>query len=147
MVAMRVVVTGVPELQAALRQMNPSLNTKIMKRGMIASALEIQKDAAKYQIAAGGRGSGKALPPLRHSLTSRTGTLRRSIRVDRGPLPFAIEVGTDLIYGAVHEFGNATHRIRAFMAPALEKISKRFVDIFTREWAKEVERGKARRSP
>ena len=145
MVAMRVVVTGVPELQAALRQMNPSLNTKIMERGMIASALEIQKDAAKYQIAAGGRGKRQALKALRGRLTSRTGTLRRSIKVDRGPLPFAIEVGTDLGYGAVHEFHSA--RPRPFMAPALAKVSKRFVEIFTNEWAKEVERGKARRSP
>lgn len=97
---MRVTVSGIPELQKALARMDPGQNKRILVNGLVAAAHEIQANAAKKQIKRGGKG-----PPLPHRLTSRAGTLRRSIRVNRGPLPFAIEIGTDLGYGALHEFG------------------------------------------
>ena len=100
MVAIRVSVSGIPELKAALERMNPSENKRIFRNGMIAAAVKIQEVSTLQKIKRGGKS-----PPLPRKLTSRTGTLRRSIKVDRGPLPFAIEVGTDLGYGAVHEFG------------------------------------------
>jgi phage gpG-like protein len=105
MIVLRVNIEGMQELQRRLKQMNPRQNMKIIRNGLIESALKIQRNAAKEQILAGGGGKKNAKPPVPHQLTSRTGTLRRSIKVDRGPLPLAIEVGTDLEYGAVHEFG------------------------------------------
>lgn len=97
--------SGVKELQDRLRQMNPKRNVKIPQRFFIRAAQEIQKNAKDKQISAGGRGKGKALKPLPHKLTSREGTLRRDISVDRKWLPWAIEIGPDIEYAAIHEFG------------------------------------------
>jgi len=130
---MRVTVTGVPELQRALERMNPGENKRILRNSLLSMAFEIQADAAKNQIHPGGKG-----PPLPDRLTSRTGTLRRSIRVNRGPLPFAIEIGTDLTYGAVHEFGSKTHPRRPFLKPALDAIAPKFGKIVIAEWKKEA---------
>ncbi len=138
MVAMRVTVTGTRELRAALRRANPEENNRIMQNGMKSAALEIQKNAALKQIKRGGGGKRNAAPPVPGRLTSRAGTLRDSIRVNHGPLPFAIEIGTDLTYGVVHEFGSKTHPPRPFLKPALSAIAPRFGEIFVREWKKEA---------
>ena len=121
------------ELKRKLEKMNPGTNKKILRDSLIESALLVQRDAAKSQILAGGGGkrSGMTKPHPRQ-LTSRTGTLRRSIKVDRGPLPFAIEVGTDLTYGAYHEL--RAKRRRPFMQPALDRIAPRFGDIVVKHW-------------
>lgn len=132
---MRVTVTGIPELKAALERMNPGRNKVIMRNGMITAALEIQKNATG-QIRKGGGGKKNPKPPVPHQLTSRTGTLRRSIRVNHGPLPFAIETGTDLTYGAVHEFHSI--RPRPFLAPALKAVAPRLGKIFIAAWKKEA---------
>ena len=86
---------------------------------------------SKEKILRGGKG-----PPVKGILTSRTGTLRRSIRVNRSPLPWAVEVGTDLVYGAVHEL--STRFPRPYLAPALDDMADKFDDIFAREIAKEI---------
>ena len=100
---MRVVVTSIPELRAALERIDPGENKRILRDGFIAAANEIQADAAKHQI----KRRGKNAPPIPKHLTSRHGGagLVGSIRVNHGPLPFAIEVGTDRGYGPTHEFG------------------------------------------
>ena len=64
--------------------------------------------------------------------------MRRSIRINRTPLPAAIEIGTDLVYGHVHELGSRTHPKRPFLAPALQKASKEFSRIFAKELGKEL---------
>ena len=49
-----------------------------------------------------------------------TGSLRRSIQIDNSSnkgLKPAVLVGTNLVYGAVHEFGSNTHPKRPFVAP------------------------------
>ena len=136
---LRVSVVGMPALRRALDKMNPGVNRKIVRNSLIESALTIQRDAVKNQILSGGGGkrSGMTKP---HStfLTSRTGTLRRSIKVDRGPLPFAIEVGTDLVYGAAHEFGLGGMKKRAFMQPALDRAAPKFGDIVVKHWKREA---------
>ena len=105
MATISVNVSGLKSVQAALKRANPKANTQIPAKFFTRVAGEIQRNAKDKQIAGGGRGKGKALVALPRKLTSREGTLRRSIRVNRGPLPWAVEVGTDLGYGAVHEFG------------------------------------------
>jgi len=136
---LRVSVVGSKALRRKLEKLNPGTNKRILRKSLIESALEIQRDAAKNQILAGGGGkkSGMTKPHPRY-LTSRTGTLRRSIKVDRGPLPFAIEVGTDLVYGAVHEFGRGRMRQRPFMQPALDRVAPKFGDIVVKHWKKEA---------
>ncbi len=135
----RVSVVGLPELQRRLEKMNPGTNKRILRKSLIESALLIQRDAAKNQILAGGGGKrGGMTKPHPKFLTSRTGTLRRSIKVDRGPLPFAIEVGTDLGYGAKHEFGLGGVKKRSFMQPALDRVAQKFGDIVTKHWKREA---------
>jgi phage gpG-like protein len=97
---------------------------------------------------------------------SRTGELRRSISGPRGydasELPRAIEVGSDLVYAPVHEFG-ATIKAkrkpylvfqlpggewrsakmvyipeRPFIAPAFDRASAEFEQILLDDWRREV---------
>jgi hypothetical protein len=111
MVAITVKTSGLNELQADLRRLNPKENVQITSKGFEDIAFAIQRNAANKQIVAGGRGKKNAVPPLPSKLTSRTGTGRRSIRVNRGPLPRAIEIGTDLKYMSLHEVGgSADHK-------------------------------------
>ena len=117
MATISVSVVGTKELKRKLEKMNPGVNKKIVRNSLLESAEDLQRDAAKNQILAGGGGKKSGLTkPHKSYLTSRHGTLRRSIRVNRGPLPFAIEVGTDLGYGAMHETGG-TFSVRAHTRP------------------------------
>lgn len=110
MAALTVKIEGFRELERRLQKMNPKKTPVILKRGLTRVALQIQKNAQKEQIKSGGGGKRNASAPLPNRLTSRTGTGRRSIRVNRGPLPRAIEIGTDLRYMAAHERGGTFTR-------------------------------------
>ena len=132
-VSLSIRVDGIPEVEAMLDRINPKKNSAWVGRALLKCALGVQKTAAEKKIRRGGKG-----PPVPRILTSRTGTLRRSIRVNRSLLPWAVEVGTDLVYGAVHEKGSKHHPPRPFLAPALEDESSDFDRIFSREWAKEM---------
>jgi len=162
-VAMTVTVDGIEEMTRKLGKISPSANSAWMSRALVKSALLVQKIAAEDKIKRGGKG-----PPLARILTSRTGTLRRSIGVNRASLPFAVEVGTGLIYGAVHETGwsgtqhvpahtrtvafgrkvspfrvnafsrHVRYQARPFLAPALDAGAPKFQDFFGAEIAKEL---------
>ena len=136
MVAIRVTVTGGRELDARLRAANPKINRRVLGRFFPKAAARIQTNAAKVQIVAGGRGKGKALKPLPDKLTSRTGTLRRSIGINKGPLPGAIEIGTHLVYGAVHEFHAI--RPRPFLQPALDAVLPGLDGLLVKIWKEEA---------
>jgi phage gpG-like protein len=138
MATLRVSVVGSKELQRKLERMDPGRNKRIMRNSLLESALLVQRDAAKNQILAGGGGKKGGMTKAHpRYLTSRTGTLRRSIKVDRGPLPFAIEVGTDLVYGALHEFGLGRTE-RPFMQPALDRVAPKFGEIVVKHWKREA---------
>lgn len=122
-------------LQRKLDAMSPRQNKRWVSRALLRGALLVQKVAAEEKILRGGSG-----PPVPHILTSRTGTLRRSIRVDRGGLPEAISIGTDLIYGLVHELGGRFHPPRPFLSPAADDVAPQLPDILLEEWAKEYDR-------
>jgi hypothetical protein len=140
---LRVSLVGSKELQRRIKKMNPEQNRRITTPALLESMQLTMRDAARNRIFPGGKGDPK--PDI---LTSRTGTLRRSLGVDfefnvsvgirggrSGGLQF-IEGGTHLIYGAVHE---ATRR--AFLKPALAATRNRYDDIFRRWWAREGEVG------
>jgi HK97 gp10 family phage protein len=135
-VSIGVSVTGTKELKRALERMNPGTNKRILRNSLLEAAFMLQKDAATNQIRHGARKS----PPIPGKLTNRHGGagLVGSIRVNRGPLPFAIEVGTDKAYGARHEFGTRGMPRRPFLQPALDKIAPKFGDIVVKHWKKEA---------
>jgi hypothetical protein len=134
-VALSISVEGIAEVDALLGRINPKKNPAVVRRALLKAGALTQSIAAKEKIKRGGKG-----PPEKDRLTSRTGTLRRSIGINRGPLPWAVEVGTPLIYGVVHEVTGAgkAKRVRPFLKPALDKAAKSFDDIFAREIAKEI---------
>ncbi len=126
-------VSGLKEWNKKLDRMNPGKNTRKLKRApLIKGALLVQKIAAEEKIHPGGTS-----PPLPHALTSRSGDLRRSIRVNQNPLPGAIEIGTRLDYGEIHEKGLGRFPKRPFLVPALKdatrRIEKFFEDALNRE--------------
>jgi phage gpG-like protein len=113
----------------------------------------------------GGRGAIQSAPAHPTMLTSRSGRLRGSIAVNRGPLPRAIEVGTDVVYAAIHEKGGSIHisdrmrrvlhakgihprasttRItmpaRPYFEPGLDEASLSFEKIFVRRFERTVKR-------
>jgi phage gpG-like protein len=107
-------ISGIDPVLKAMERLSPKENRAIMVSSLVECAELVQKDAKENQIIRGGtaisigpRGGKRKVqrPPHPTRLTSRTGTLRRSITVDRSPLPFAIEVGTNLRYGRAHELG------------------------------------------
>lgn len=91
-------------------------------RGLDRMAFRVLDNATRVQIIRGGKG-----PPHPTRLTSRTGTGRRSIRVNRSGA-FERSVGTDLVYMGVHELGGRFHPPRPYLAPALAAVSGRFDD-------------------
>ena len=175
-VALSITVQGLDELHERLNRISPSKNSAWVARSLKKCAELTQDITANEMIIRGGRfrgpkgkrgGKGKmrsaGVDPKR--ITSRTGTLRRSIRVNTSTLPFAAEVGSDLVYAAVHEFGgtysipsysraiatstrsggssmalvkahSATYPARPYLAPGLDKAAKSFSDIFAKELGK-----------
>jgi hypothetical protein len=135
MTQLRVSIVGTKELQRRLHKLNPAINRRIMVKSLSEAAVDILADVQKVQIV-GGR--GKALP-LADRLTNRSGGrgLVGSMGIDRRPLPKAIEIGTHLTYGAVHEEGRGRYPRRAFLAPALEKIGGRIPGIIIKNWKRE----------
>ncbi len=127
-----------PKMAQAFRKMDPARNRRIFAQGAIEAALLIQANAAGVQILKGGGGIRNARPPHPTQLTSRTGRLRGDIAVDRSPLPHAIEVGTDLVYGAAHEFGVGALPKRPFMGPAFAAVRRKIPEILVRVWRREA---------
>ncbi len=121
---------GSKELQRRLRKMNPAANRRITTPALLESMQLTLRVAAREKILPGGGG-----PPRPDILTSRTGTLRRSLTgnfaIDVNERLQFVEGGTNLVYGAVHEASK-----RAFLKPALRDSSNRFDDIFRKHWAR-----------
>lgn len=153
-------IVGGEELKRKLAKLDPAQNLAIMRKSLLEIAFEIQTVASKVMIVPGGE-NRRDKSPLRNRLTSRTGTLSGSIATDRTHLPGAVEVGTHLKYGAVHEFGGtfpvkahtrrnrvsggnhavqahtATFPPRPFMQPALARVKPKMTGIILRHWKTE----------
>ena len=126
---------GGEQLQKDLRKLSPA-RRKVTDAALLESGLLVLRTAAQRKIR---RGGGKGSPPVQGILTSRTGTLRRSLGpdlgLDRSGLSRGfIEVGTSLVYGAVHE--NSTSAPRPFLSPALDDEISSFESIFVKHWKK-----------
>lgn len=159
MANIRVQLVGDEKLARVLEQIDPGQSPGWVRRGLVRAGLRVQRNAATKQIKRGGKGA-----PLPDKLTSRTGTGRRSIRVDRGGLPrLFVDVGSDLGYMAVHETGGtvrrrahsrrtqsgglarvsahtATFPARPWLQPALEDEAGGMEDDLAAEWERELQR-------
>ena len=118
-------------VRRVLGKLSPAQNANINRKSLRKCGLLVQKIAAEEMIV---RGRGRHAPPLPDRLTTRTGTLARSIAlvIDGA----TATVGTDLIYGAVHEF-SPSHP-RPFLSPALEKAESKFEGIFIKVLEEEL---------
>ena len=99
-VSINVGVKGDKEYKKAVFRTQPRNNRSITGAGVRAVALKTQSISTRTKIHPGG--SSK---PLSHAITSRTGTGRRSVRVNFSLNAGWAEVGSDLRYMAVHESG------------------------------------------
>lgn len=140
------------KISRAIRRIDPRKNVKIINDGLKAGALRVKRNAQQRQMKRGGSG-----PPLPSRLTSRTGTGRRSINVDRSGLPRHIDVGPNVRYMATHEFGGTftvrshsrskpsggrarvkahsrTVPRRAYLEPAYNAEKANIVSDFMRRW-------------
>jgi phage gpG-like protein len=147
----RIILSG-HNLPKSFAKMDPSRNPKLRRIILLKSAFAIQRRVTKKEIKRGRTGA-----PLPNRLTFRSGTLTRSIAVAHDGE--AVEVGTALIYGAVHENGgtfaipahtrrtksgkrtlvkahNKTFRKRPFLAPGLKNTQKERLAIAGKEWLK-----------
>jgi len=150
-VVMEIRVQGMDEWLLKLDGINPQKNPRPIINALDKGAAVVQENVASEQIV-GGRGKA---PPLPTRLTNRHGGsgLVGSIRVNRAPLPRAIEIGTDKGYGIVHELGGtfnkrsskgksftATYPARPFLRPGLKASEPRILRIFAAEIAREIAR-------
>ena len=104
-----------------------------LDRALDTMGFKVQANAATKQIRRGGSG-----PPHPTRLTSRTGTGRRSIRVNRRAL--ARIIGSDIIYMRVHELGGTRHPPRPYLSPALAAEAPQFDDILAKELQRLIDR-------
>ena len=146
---MKIELLGGDEFAERLAKLKPATNRRILVRSLTESAMAVARNAADVQIKRGGRvavgSTMTSSPPLRDRLTSRSGRLRGSLAganyrggLRTGGLPRYIEVGTRVVYAAVHEFGRGPFPVRAFLGPALEAVAKTFRQIFDRNWRREA---------
>lgn len=128
------------EAVRVLRAAHPEASGRVAHRALRKAALLVQDDATRNQIQRGG--SGPPNPPP-GPLISRTGTLRRSIRVDDAGVPRFIDIGSDLVYAGVHELGGNLRNVqpRPFLRPAAEKIAPQLQRLFEDEWTRDIEGG------
>lgn len=126
--AISVRLEGGAKLRRALSKLNPADNARIFSLSAREVALKIATNARNVQLR---RGGGDVHPT---QLTSRTFRLRDSIAPDFRGLPRFAEVGTDVRYGPVHEFGLGRYPSRPFMAPALEAVRPQIPEIVVKHW-------------
>jgi phage gpG-like protein len=162
-VAIRLRLEGTETLKKVLNSFSEPKRRQVLDQSLRKMAFRVQEIATKDIIL---RGGGPSAPTHPTRLRSRSGELRRSISGPRGKdtseLPRAIEVGTDLVYGPVHEFGatikasgkpylvfqlpagnwvsvkKVTIPPRPFIGPAFDRASQEFEAILHRVWALQV---------
>jgi phage gpG-like protein len=109
---------------------------KAVEKAIDTVAILIQKDAKEVQILRGGRSA----PIHPTQLTSRSGTLRRSIKIDRIE-PLVRVIGTHLVYGKLHELGLEGFPPRPFLQPAMDKMAPKLESLIEKEVRELTRRG------
>jgi len=125
---------------AELKRMFRRLNLKArnseasigIEKALDRGARRVQVSSTTKQII---RGGGRNAPVHPTQLTSRTGSLRRSIRINK-TARFIRAIGTDLIYGGAHEDPQSGQRPRPFLKPALAEE----IDAIRNDLAREIQR-------
>ena len=125
-------VDGGAKLRKALSKLNPGENARIFTSSARQAAVLIAANARNVQLRRG-RGAVHAT-----QLTSRSFYLRDHIGPDFRGFPRFAETGTDVFYGAIHEFGLGGFDKRPFMAPALDAVDSQSPGIIVRNWKKEA---------
>lgn len=182
--SLRVEVTGAEQVAALLRQLKAPEVRRAYSAALTEMAMLTARIAATDKILRGGRiGKGRKkrdAPAHPTKLTSRTGRLRASLAgrgfrqgLDTSGLPRFIEVGSDVAYAPVHEFGgrvsqsvpthtrtsafgrrtqpfrvraytrSATYPARPFLGPALTDASRRFEAILVHHLERQLDRARA----
>lgn len=119
-------VENVDPIRLRIRGLSPQQNPEFVSAAMkIAMNRVLQVSRREYL-------SG----PRPRRLDTVTGELKRSLTIDKGELPFAIEGGTPLEFAPVHEFGQGGRR--AFLRPALTEASREFPEIFAKSWIEQL---------
>jgi HK97 gp10 family phage protein len=129
-------IIGGKELRRRLTSLSPVQNKEILRNSLRKSAERLQTVSATKKFRHGHRKS----PPIPDILTSRNAGrgLVGSIAINYGPMPKAIEVGTHLLYGRMHELGEGGMPRRPFLEPALDDVQKEFNGIVLKEWNKAI---------
>lgn len=132
MTTLRVVIEGEDKVQRLIDRSNIRTHPQAVGELLDRLGVMTQSEAQQNGLIRGG------VPGVVHptKLTSRTGTGRRSIRVDRKELPRAVEVGSDLIYMRVHEL-TARH-LRPWLRPSADKVLQGAEELGARIWEKHI---------
>jgi len=125
-------VTGGEQLRQALAKLNPATNGRIFSESVREIATKIGANAKNVQI----RRGGGAVHPTQLTHRHIGSGLGSTIGPDFSGLPTYAEVGTNLFYGGIHEFGLNGHP-RPFMKPALDAIEPEIPGIVVKNWKKE----------
>jgi hypothetical protein len=124
---MHVVLEGADKLQRALKRGTPKLHPKILVQPMRDWALDTQLVSKRDYLTG----------PRPERLGVVTGRLRGSIAVDLLQAPRYVDVGTNVVYGPVHEFGGKHHPARPFLRPAAEEAFRGFERDLAKAWEAE----------
>lgn len=118
---------GFEELQRKLKKARQAVD---LKGWMNRSCARVVAHSKKQRFRGGGAGKkGAGVPAVPGILTTRTGRLRDSIgwRIDCKGKDIIGRVGTNVIYGRIHEYGGTAGRNHAaripprpYLKPALE---------------------------
>lgn len=130
MSSIRVKLVGGEAYLKTLDRITPKKRPGIIRRALKRAGFRMQELATTKYIT---RGGGPAKPDR---LTTRTGTLVRSIGVEERPT--YVEVGTNVIYGRAHELGIPPMPPRPFLQPALDDVSREFPEMLLREWERDL---------
>lgn len=122
-VILEVSLQGQEKIARLMSKLDPKRDGVQWQRAALVDCGKLVQDiAARKKIKRSGRIGAKgrkSAPPLPNILTARHGGsgIVGSIRVNRGPLPSAVDVGSDLKYARVHELGGVfnipRHRVNA----------------------------------
>lgn len=123
------------ELQKRIDKINPKINSRIVSKSLVECAMMIARNAVSDQIIR----SADAGVVNKKRLTNRTTTLIGSMgtatkALNKSGLPRYIDVGSNVEYAAIHEYGGENMPKRPYLAPALDDVSGKFEDVFLKHW-------------
>jgi len=117
--------------ERALKMSSPRKSPEIVRELLTQLALRNAAISASKHMKRGGK-----QPPVPGILTSRTGTGRRSIRVNLSGLPRVAETGSDLIYMAFHELN--AKRPRPWLKPGQDEVLRIAPQLALSIWERHV---------